>query len=545
MTAARLGFPRALAATVALVGALALPAALRAPAAHASRTMETSFQDDNLLVYGFSASTVGRTLDTLRDLGVDRLRISVFWNIVAPDALSHRRPAFDAADPAAYPPGSWDRYDRLVALARQRGMDVNFDITSPAPYWATGRPSRPDLQKNWEPSPAAFGQFVHAVGERYSGTYVPPGSSAPVPRVSYWSVWNEPNQGGWLSPQWVADRRRRGRWVPNSPALYRSLVDAAVSSLVATGHTGPTDTILIGETAPKGLNVQGPTRAMKPLPFLRSLYCLDAGYRPLRGAAATAQACPARPSAPAFVAAHPGLFYATGYAHHPYELTFAPDQQPGDRDYVTIANLPVLTGALARATAAWRFHRAGPMPLYLTEYGYQTDPPDPLGVSLAQQAAYLDQSSYIAYNNPNVTTLSQFLLVDDPPVPGVRDRVAAYGRTFQSGLELRGGRRKPSFGYYRVPIYVPIARARRGGTVRVWGMARPGPREHQLTVDIQFQAAGSTAWSRLATVQADPTRGFVDVRVRVSRSGSLRLSWQRGVGSGQVLVSRPVAITVS
>ena len=53
------------------------------------------------------------------------------------------------------------------------------------------------------------------------------------------------------------------------------------------------------------------------------------------------------------------------------------------------------------------------VPLYLTEFGYQSDPPSPLGVTLAEQAAYLNESEFIAYTNPQVRMLSQFLLNDD------------------------------------------------------------------------------------------------------------------------------------
>ena len=62
---------------------------------------------------------------------------------------------------------------------------------------------------------------MQAAGLRYSGRY------AGLPRVSSWSIWNEPNQPGWLAPQW---RRVGDTWVPNSPRLYRQLVSAARTS---------------------------------------------------------------------------------------------------------------------------------------------------------------------------------------------------------------------------------------------------------------------------------------------------------------------------
>ncbi len=168
-----------------------------------------------MLVYG-TAEQQYRTLDQLVALGADRIRVSVFWEIVAPDPKSRTKPAgFDARDPEAYPAGAWDRYDRLLRAAAQRGIAVNFNITSPAPLWATGDPGdREDLATVWAPSAQEFGEFVLAVGRRYSGEV--PG----IPRVSYWSIWNEPNQGAWLAPQFVD--AGNGTFVEASPKIYRA-----------------------------------------------------------------------------------------------------------------------------------------------------------------------------------------------------------------------------------------------------------------------------------------------------------------------------------
>ncbi|TML03681.1 MAG: pyridoxine 5'-phosphate synthase, partial [Actinobacteria bacterium] len=150
-------------------------ALLAAPAAAgASVQQETTFQDDDMLVFG-DADTQAQTVDQLKALGVDRLRVSVFWYVVAPDPKSKTRPAFDATDPGAYPAANWERYDRLVRLAQAAGLGLNFDITGPAPLWATGTPpDRPDIESTYQPSPGEFGQFVTAVARRYAGDYTPP-----------------------------------------------------------------------------------------------------------------------------------------------------------------------------------------------------------------------------------------------------------------------------------------------------------------------------------------------------------------------------------
>ena len=44
-----------------------------------------------------------------------------------------------------------------------------------------------------------------------------------------WAIGNEPNQGGWLTPQWSHGKLA-------SPRLYRSLYFAARRALDQTGH---------------------------------------------------------------------------------------------------------------------------------------------------------------------------------------------------------------------------------------------------------------------------------------------------------------------
>jgi hypothetical protein len=46
---------------------------------------------------------------------------------------------------------------------------------------------------------------VQAVAKRYDGSFVAAdatGASAKLPAVRYWGIWNEPNIGGWMTPQW-------------------------------------------------------------------------------------------------------------------------------------------------------------------------------------------------------------------------------------------------------------------------------------------------------------------------------------------------------
>jgi hypothetical protein len=538
---------RALAFAVAAL--ILLPAA-----ASASVGQETTFQDDDHLVFG-DADTQRRTLDTLKSLGADRIRASIFWHQVAPEPRSKQKPSFDASDPNAYPAPNWERYDRLVRFAAERGIAINLNVTGPAPNWATGNPgSRPDLEAWWRPSPAEFGAFMTALGRRYSGSFVPPpptgqdpppqpqpppgggdddgipgidlppppfaatttrqapSGEPPLPRVDYWSLWNEPNQPGWLAPQWS---HKNKRWNEAAPAIYRGLADAAWNALHATGHGVDTDTILVGELAPKGLKAnRGPSRAIDALRFVRVLYCVGRRYRPLRRSAATRVGCPANPAN--FAEEHPVLFASTGFAHHPYELQLAPNKAPRHREWVTIANLPRLSTALSRVLAAHGRRRTGGMPLYLTEFGYQTTPPDPFGVSFRQQAAYLNQSEFIAYYTPQVRTLGQFLLRDDDGDPA---------KTFQSGLMTLQGKRKPSYNAFKLPIFLPVRRFETGDRVRVWGLVRPAPNGTPQEVTIEYRRARTKTWRALRTITSEAGRGYVDGRVSLPASGHVRLKW--------------------
>src|SRR3954453_10827259 len=130
---------------------------------------------------------------------------------------------------------------------------------------------------------------------------------------------------------------------------------------------------------------------MQPMTFVRALYCVDRRLRRLKGRRATLLGCPEKASS--FRKAHPVLFSATGFAHHPYQLLTPPTVKPRDPDIVTMAVLSRLTRALD--TIQRRYSSRKRFPLYLTEYGYQT-PPDPLGVPLLTQSAYLNQSEFMA-----------------------------------------------------------------------------------------------------------------------------------------------------
>ena len=485
------------------------------------------------------ADPVG-TLNLMRQLGVDRVKVFIPWNKIAPDPDSRVRPRFNAADPAAYPAGGWSGYDTIVRDAAAQGVPLYVAVGGLAPLWAAGSGAprgAPYGGATWKPSPSQFGEFVHAVATRYSGHYTPPGSSSPLPRVSFWSIWNEPNLGeADLAPQAIDDST-----VETSPAMYRGLVDAAWSALQQTGHGG--DTILIGELAPYGQIFSGSPGnfgEMVPLRFLRALYCVDSSLRPLQGAAAAARGCPTTAAASKqFAHDHPGLFQATGFAMHPYPSGRVPPNVvlPASPDFVNLASLPRLVHLLDTVTGLYGLSRR--FPIYVTEYGYFTDPPDPDGAPLPLAAEYLNWAEYIAWSNRRVRSWDQYLLVD----PG-----SGGPSSFVTGLELSDGEPKPTYyAAYRLPLFLPVTSAKAGQSLEVWGCVRPAhyvQLQTQAPQQAQIQLKPNTggAFRTISVVTVSTQSCYFDTRVRFPSSGTVRLAWS--YPHGPTVYSRPVAITI-
>ena len=384
--------------------------------------------------------------------------------------MSRKRPNFDATNPASYPGASWAIYDTVVRDATTLGMGVDLTVGEPVPLWATGAgapPGAPHYQ--WRPSAGEFGQFMRAVGKRYSGSYKPAGASTPLPRVRFWAVWNEPNYGVYLAPQAIDHST-----VEVSPLLYRGLVDAAWSALHATGHGH--DTILIGETAPRGVttgNNPGNFSGMVPLRFIRALYCVDSNLKPLQGQAAAQRGCPTTATASKqFASQNPGLFHATGFADHPYpQGKIAPNVPTTDEpDYADLPALPKLERTLdgsSRPTAPTRNSRSTPPSSACRptrrrrSHARSTQRPPPTTSTGRSTSPGRD---------PRIASSDQYLLSDPP------------GGNFATGLEYANLKPKPYlYDAYRMPLYLPVTRAHEGQRsrcgapcARARSRARPG-----------------------------------------------------------------------
>ncbi|HWF54895.1 MAG TPA: hypothetical protein VG223_09725 [Solirubrobacteraceae bacterium] len=494
---------------------------------HGDDSLSSMFEGANQLMMA-----PGPTLDVLRQLGVDRIRVDVYWRQIAPDATRAHPPAgFDATAPASYPASAWAPFDQVFEQAAAHGIGVLATVRGPAPEWAEepGDPHQAGEPPGvWKPSPAAFGAFVRAVGTRYDGRYTPPGASHPLPRISFWSVWNEPNDGQDLAPQ-----AREHSTIEVAPSLYRGLLDAGWSGLHATGHGH--DTILFGETAPHGQsvgNVPGNFGLMVPLRFLRALYCVNGSFQRLTGSDATDRGCPAGGSAASFRGTNPALFRAGGLAAHLYPIGPQPPTEPvaDEPDDGDFGALPEIERTLDSAQAAYGDDTR--LPIYSTEFGYHTDPPEPYMARPALAAEYLNEAEYLSWLNPRMRSYDQYLL-EDPPTSA---------SAFDTGLVFYGGHPKATFDAFRLPLYLPQTTQTAGGSLEVWGDVRPAHFYSTKSVEIEFARGASAAYTPVRTLTPGDPEGYFDALVRFPASGTVRLAWS--YPGGPEVYSRTVSVVV-
>jgi hypothetical protein len=290
--------------------------------------------------------------------------------------VAPRRPA-NGANPFD-PAYRWEDLDEFVRQAADRDIEVMLTIYG-TPAWAgPGRNRAPRRL-------ADLTNFARALSSRYSGRI------RGYPFVRFYSVWNEPNLQLFLAPQYDS----RGRSV--SPRIYASIFRAAYSGLKAGSRTAQ---VAIGETSPRKLSTS-PSHA--PARFAELLSKV-------------------RPRV---------VFQA--FAHHPYS---SPANQPPTQlvrwPNVSMTTLPRFGAQLDK----W-FGRKS-IPLWLTEYGHETRPEDPRGVSYAQQSSYMTTAVNMARRNPRVSLLIWFAIRDNDV------------NLWQSGLLTYGGLEKPAFDQFSV-----------------------------------------------------------------------------------------------
>ncbi|HZS25128.1 MAG TPA: hypothetical protein VFA30_09105 [Gaiellaceae bacterium] len=401
---------------IALLSVVVLAAAgLAVSAATASTKKPTTQKSGHLLVgindeaftlYGDPTTAFA----TLRSLKAQVIRVNLYWGGTKWAVANQGRPS-DPTDPGD-PAYTWTLYDRLVRYATQNGIQVMFSIVG-TPSWANGGKARTVAPTDF----TDLVNFSYAAAERYSGLWTPPvwqqdpsnpTTKLPLPKVSMWTAWNEPNNPVFLTPQY----KRVGKtWRVESAFEYAKICNAVMAG-VHSPYLGPLpgEQVACGVTDPKGNDAPKTSRAsVDPLTFLTQAHRF-------------------------------GMKAPDVYAHNPYadigpkeSPTYVPKGKTARR--VQLGNINTLLKLVTKYY--------GNKHLWITEYGYQTNPPDKLfGVSYLKQSQYLTQAYAIARKNPRIDLMLWFLVRDDPHV--------ATG--WQSGLATATGKHKPAWAaFVKVP----------------------------------------------------------------------------------------------
>lgn len=274
------------------------------------------------------------------------------------------------------------------------------------------------------------------------------------PFVHLWTVWNEPNQRRWLRP--------------TSPAVYvQRLLNPAYAAIHAVS---PSSQVAGGVTAPRGS-----TGGVSPVAWIFGM-----------------------------AAAHARL---DAYAHNPYPLSPRETPWSGGCDHCTTITMATLPRLLADVQRAFGVHTR----IWLTEYGYQTNPPDALlGVSYAKQARYLAEAALRAYEAPRVDILIQYLVRDEPNL----DR-------WQSGLETLADRPKPAYRAFQLPL---AERSRSGLRTVLWGQVRAGGRSSYRLEQLR----GGT-WHWVGGLERTNAHGFLTRTLRAGPGSQVRI-WSQATG---------------
>jgi hypothetical protein len=352
------------------------------PAATAADRMWVGFQDDPMFRWDPDRTAA---MDTARSNDARIVRTVVDWSRVAPDRPAQATSPFD-------PAYKFDDVDDFVRNAQQRGMEVLITLWG-TPKWANGGQAPQVAPRNMRD----FQNFAQAIAARYSGRF------SGYPFVRFYSVWNESNLATFLRPQFNG----KGRIV--STRTYAQLAKAGTTGIKRGNKRA---LVAIGETSSHGRDhpKKGLTDTVAPATFMK-------------GVAAQAKRLKLRFDA---------------WAHHPYPFPVA--QKPTQRvryPNVTLTTMPRFEKDLDKA-----FGRKN-VPVWITEYGNETKPGEPHGVTEAQQARYLPQAIAIARKDPRVDMFVWFVMQD------------SNGSLWQSGIYRLDGspkRAQPQFGKAAAPL---------------------------------------------------------------------------------------------
>jgi hypothetical protein len=485
------------------------------------------------------------SLAKIKALGFTRLRVTATWSGITRNASSKQRPAFDASDPAAYEQEKWRPTDRVILAAQKHGIPIMLDIAFWAPYWATSDPegslgifarNNINMEEYRPPSPAAappasapaagFNSFSGVFGGDQTNPNDPkppsedsgddqanPEDPKPLPKVSLYSIWNEPNIPTFFGPQWRAGSK--GQRVPASPHTYRRMVSITYPAIK---RLNPDATVLIGGLACCGsYRVKGFNGGIPPLLFLREMACVNRRLQPLR-----------RDGCKNFT-----TIQGDGWTHHPYSFERTPEtpHPKSTPDHVYMGDLEELDRLLRRLVKMGRMSKKVAN-LYITEFGYFTPPTlQEKTVNYQRQALLALWSHYVAWKLPSVRMHAQFLL-HDLACEKVNNPECNNWPTgiFSPGTEKTGGEGSAK----------PLAQALEAGVFAyrtpkrklvVW--ARVAGRAADRPLRLEGKVAGRWRVVKPRRAVPDPAgrpNGIFTTRIKLPGIRRMRIAWQAADG---------------
>ena len=418
-----------------------------------------------------------------REAGASVVRLFIPWWAVVPNADSKEKPeGFNAGDPAD-PGYNLADFDAQVMRAIDHGLEPMLMLTN-APVWAEGPGEKPvgvRVRGTHDPDPREYALFARAMARRYSGNF------QGLPRVRLWQAWNEPNAWGNLTPQY---NEPPSQPVPAgakilSPEIYRRLLNRFADE-VRRVHKD--NVVVTGGLAPFGSARAGDHR-VAPMIFMRKLLCMNERNEPLR-----------RCEKPKFDI----------WSHHPYTQG-GPTHKATFRDNVSLGDLPRMRRLLLAAIRANRIATKRRPQFWVTEFGWDTKPPDSNGLPLWLHARWTAEAMLQMWRN-GITQITWFKLRDDDsgsyPDAGV-PQSGLYHRC-QDGLFC--DQPKPTLTAFRFP-FVAYKKRRQ---LKIWGRTPASDRRFVL-----IEQRKPRGWTRVARLRSDRD-GIFQKRVRRDGRGPVR-----------------------
>ena len=458
-------------ALAALLAAVALLPAAANPAPATARPLVTGISG----IGDYTPIIFSQT----RTTGARFVRIAAYWRHVAPKTL----PAGWQPENPADPHYDWSYVDQGVTEAVKAGLTPLL-LVDGAPTWAQrcNAPAAASAGDLCDPVPAALKAFATAAARRYSGSF------GGLPRVQYWQGLNEPNLTMFFFPQF----NTKGR--PLSPALYRALINAFYAGVKSVDRSNLVLAAGLGPTAVPGLTI-GPMR------FTRELLCMRGHNhpRPKRGKCG-------------------GGVHFDIFDIHPY-TTGGPDHEGGVND-VQLGDLSKLTTLLRAAERAGRikgqFRRT---PLWVTEFSWDSAPPDPGGLRMRILTRWAAEAMHRAWS-AGIGKFFWYSLRDDPSPPaGLSARPCSQAST-SAAPTLEEDRPKEVFYAFRFPF---VAYPRDNGLL-FWGRT-PDSSAGEVILQVQKQRR----WRKLAVTRADASgifHGVVPTHYGGNKRGSVRVEFR-------------------